>query len=290
MGDPTGIGPELVAKLLADPATARAGDVELVEAPGDPRRFPPGALSAEAGAYALRSLALAVDLAKEGRVDAICFAPLNKQALHLGGNPYEDELHWLADRLGVRSYVCEINVANGVWSSRVTSHVPLKDVSGLLSIERIVDAITLIDRTMRDAGIERPRVAVCGLNPHLGDGGLAGHEEIDVIRPAVERASALVSRVEGPVAADRVFLKVRDGAYDGVVTMYHDQGQIALKLLSSGGAVSLQGGLPIPVTTPAHGTAFDIVGRNVADPTAMRNAFELACRMGARRRRPVAGS
>ncbi len=321
LGDPTGIGPELVARLLADATATEAAEIHVIGDGGELRRgariagvgldvaetgapadpdfasgrpvlqrvegvrggFALGAPSAAAGAHALRTLAIAVDLAAAGRADAVCFAPLNKKALHDGGNPFADELHWLADRLGVAGYVCEINVANGVWSSRVTSHVPLKDVSGLITIERIVDAVVLIDRTMRDAGIERPRIAVCGLNPHLGDGGLAGRDEIDVIAPAVERARGRVPGVEGPLPADRVFLRVRDGAYDGVVTMYHDQGQIALKLMTSGRAVSLQGGLPVPVTTPAHGTAYDIVGTGRADPSAMRAAFDLAWTMGARR-------
>lgn len=322
LGDPSGIGPELVARLLADQPLMQAAEVYLVGdrdellrgqriagvasevgeaasiAEADFTRgrpvlqhvagirggFPHGAASAAAGAHALRTLGIAVDIAAAGGADAVCFAPLNKKALHDGGNPFDDELHWLADRLGVSSYVCEINVADGVWSSRVTSHVPLRDVGRLLTVDRIVDAIVLIDRTMRDAGIARPRIAVCGLNPHLGDGGLVGREEIDVIGPAIERAAAIVPGVVGPFPADRLFLRVRDGDYDGVVTMFHDQGQIALKLMTSGRAVSLQGGLPVPVTTPAHGTAYDIAGTGRADPAAMRLAFELACAMGARQR------
>jgi len=326
LGDPSGIGPELIAKLLADPATCELADVcvigsreELVrgqriagvrapfalagsieeadfsagvavlqDVPGVSGGFAHGVVSADAGRHCLETLGIALDQAAAGATDAVCFAPLNKEAMHAGGNAFSDELHWLADRLGVRDYVCEFNVLGHVWTSRVSSHVALKEVSGLLTVERVVDAVVLIDRAMRDAGIAEPRIAVCGLNPHSGDGGVMGREEIDVIAPAIEEARRVVDRVDGPFPADTVFLKVREGLYDAVVTMYHDQGQIALKLMGFDRGVSVQGGLPVPITTPAHGTAFDIVGRNRANVSAMRHAFDLACRMGRRRSTVVA--
>jgi 4-hydroxythreonine-4-phosphate dehydrogenase len=321
LGDPSGVGPEIVAKLLADPATLDAADVHLVgsreeflraqriagvEVPftasaavedadfdaglpvlqhiaGAPGGFAHGAVSAEAGRYCLEAVGLAVDTAAAGGTDAVCFAPMNKAALAAGGNPYADELHWFAERLGYEGYACEINVLGDLWSSRVTSHVALKDVAAVITQERIVDAVVLIDRVMREAAIAEPRVAVCGLNPHSGDGGLIGREEIEVIEPAIEQARRHVGRVDGPFPADTIFLKVRDGHYDAVVTMYHDQGQIAMKLMGFDRGVSIQGGLPVPIVTPAHGTAFEIAGRGVANASAMREAFELACRMGRQR-------
>jgi 4-hydroxythreonine-4-phosphate dehydrogenase len=144
----------------------------------------------------------------------------------------------------------------------------------------------LLIEAIRSAGVRSPRIAVCGLNPHNGDNGSFGREELDVIAPAVEEARARGLDVEGPFAADTIFLKLQGEhpAYDGVVTMYHDQGQIAMKLMGFSRGVTVQGGLPLPITTPAHGTAFDIAGRGRANPGAMKRAFDLACRMSAARR------
>ncbi len=169
-----------------------------------------------------------------------------------------------------------------LWNARVTSHIPLKDVAARLSGERIHRALTLTDSCMRNAGFARPRIAVAGLNPHAGDGGNFGREEIDIIAPVVAAGQREGIAVEGPFPADTVFLRARGGAFDAVLTMYHDQGQIAMKLMGFERGVTIQGGLPIPVTTPAHGTAYDIVGRGTADHGAMRNAFRMACRLASR--------
>jgi 4-hydroxythreonine-4-phosphate dehydrogenase len=144
--------------------------------------------------------------------------------------------------------------------------------------------IQLIHESLVRAGIAAPRVGVCGLNPHNGDGGAYGREEIDVITPGVELARARGFAADGPYPADTMFVRAtrKSGGYDGVVTMYHDQGQIAMKLLGFERGVTVQGGLPMPITTPAHGTAYDIAGRGVANAGAMKNAFELACAMGER--------
>jgi 4-hydroxythreonine-4-phosphate dehydrogenase len=179
--------------------------------------------------------------------------------------------------------VCEFNVLDKLWTSRVTSHVSLKDVSGLVTREAVTQGIELLMSAIRRAGVAAPRIAVCGLNPHNGDNGSFGREELDVIGPAVDEARSRGLPVEGPFAADTIFLKLQGEhpAYDGVVTMYHDQGQIAMKLMGFWRGVTVQGGLPFPITTPAHGTAFDIAGQGIANPGAMQRAFELACRMGA---------
>ena len=224
-----------------------------------------------------------MDGTKRGEVDAICFAPLNKQAMKLGGMKHEVELHHFAQYLGVTGYFCEFNTLGDLWTSRVSSHIPLKDAAAMLSQERIVQATRLIYQSLQASGTATPKVAVAAFNPHGGDGGVCGREEIDVIEPAVAELRATGFPVDGPFPADTIFLKARDGQYQAIVTMYHDQGQIAIKLMGFSKGVTVQGGLPIPITTPAHGTAYDIAGKGVADVNATLNAFNMACRMGAAR-------
>jgi 4-hydroxythreonine-4-phosphate dehydrogenase len=325
LGDPAGIGPELVARLLADPAARESADVLLIadehevkagmQVAGREFRYtrvdsfhhagrstggvvlvrhgtrPPSGFvraesSASAGKYCLETLAAALDAVDAALADAIVFAPLNKHSLHLAGMRTSDELHWFAQQLDFGGPVCEFNVLDSLWTSRVTSHVALKEVSGLVTREAVAQGIDLLLEAIRSAGVVSPRIAVCGLNPHNGDNGSFGREELDVIGPAVEEARTRGAPVEGPFAADTIFLKLQGErpAYDGVVTMYHDQGQIAMKLMGFSRGVTVQGGLPVAITTPAHGTAFDIAGQGRANPGAMKRAFDLACRMGAARR------
>ena len=240
-----------------------------------------GQAQAACGAAVLQVLNLCMDGAKRGEVDAICFAPLNKQAMKLGGLKHEDELHHFAEYLGVTGYFCEFNTLGDLWTSRVSSHIPLKDAAAMLSKERIVDAARLIYASLQASGTAEPRVAVAAFNPHGGDGGVCGREEIDIIAPAVAELRAAGVLVDGPFPADTIFLKARDGLYQAIVTMYHDQGQIAIKLMGFSKGVTVQGGLPVPITTPAHGTAYDIAGQGVADVNATLNAFRIAQRMGA---------
>lgn len=244
---------------------------------------------AACGAAVLRVLNLCMDGAKRGEVDAICFAPLNKQAMKLGGLKHEDELHHFAEYLGVTGYFCEFNTLGDLWTSRVSSHIPLKDAASMLSQERIVDAARLIYRSLQASGTASPTVAIAAFNPHGGDGGMCGREEIDIIEPAVRELRASGFPVDGPFPADTIFLKARDGQYQAIVTMYHDQGQIAIKLMGFSKGVTVQGGLPVPITTPAHGTAYDIAGQGVADVNAMLNAFQIAQRMGGRLTAPPQG-
>jgi 4-hydroxythreonine-4-phosphate dehydrogenase len=238
---------------------------------------------AACGSAVLQVLDLCMDGAKRGEVDAICFAPLNKQAMKLGGLKHEDELHHFAEYLGVTGYFCEFNTLGDLWTSRVSSHIPLKDAASMLSRERIVDAARLIYQSLQASGTAHPKVAVAAFNPHGGDGGVCGREEIDIIEPAVRELRASGFPVDGPFPADTIFLKARDGQYQAIVTMYHDQGQIAIKLMGFSKGVTVQGGLSVPITTPAHGTAYDIAGQGVADVNATLNAFRIACRMGAAR-------
>jgi 4-hydroxythreonine-4-phosphate dehydrogenase len=240
----------------------------------------PNQAQAACGAAVLQVLNLCMDGAKRGEVDAICFAPLNKQAMKLGGLKHEDELHHFAEYLGVTGYFCEFNTLGDLWTSRVSSHIPLKDAAAMLTKQRIVDAARLIYTSLQASGNANPKVAVAAFNPHGGDGGVCGREEIDIIEPAVAELRAGGVPVDGPFPADTIFLKARDGLYQAIVTMYHDQGQIAIKLMGFSKGVTVQGGLPVPITTPAHGTAYDIAGQGVADVNATLNAFRIACRMG----------
>ncbi|RFO94753.1 4-hydroxythreonine-4-phosphate dehydrogenase [Rhodoferax lacus] len=321
LGDPAGIGPELVARLLARADLLALANVVLVgdawlwdegqaiaglqvptqrvgsfaEVRGRSSTAMPAFLpmdtvrpeqvvraqaGAAGGASVLAVLDSCMDATLAGHIDAITFAPLNKHAMKLGGLKHEDELHHFAQHLGVTGYFCEFNTLNGLWTSRISSHVPLKDVPKYLDQQRIIDAASLIYKSLQQSGNATPRVAVAGFNPHNGDGGTCGREEIDIIAPAVQKLAALGLPVQGPFPADTIFLKARAGELDAIVTMYHDQGQIAIKLMGFSQGVTVQGGLPIPITTPAHGTAFDIAGQGKANVDATANAFKIACRMG----------
>jgi 4-hydroxythreonine-4-phosphate dehydrogenase len=253
-------------------------------------RFTSGVAGADNGRYMLDALVQGVDLVSSGAADALCFAPLNKGALRLGGMHQEDELRWFADHLSFRGECGELNVLRNLWTARVTSHVALRDVSALLTPAKVADAIRMITEALRAAGVAEPRIAVCGLNPHNGDNGNYGDEEGRLIEPGVQLAIAQGYPAQGPFPADTAFVRAlrAQGGFDGVVTMYHDQGQIAMKLLGFEQGVTVHGGLPIPITTPAHGTAYDIVGQGVANAQAMRNAFDLAVRMGQAFRRKKA--
>lgn len=237
--------------------------------------------SAAAGRGALQALNTCLEGVRRGDVDAICFAPLNKQSLKLGGMKVEDELHYFANFFGVETYFCEFNTLGTLWTSRVSSHVPMKSIFDYITQERVEAAARLTWNTLRRAGFDNPRIGIAALNPHGGDGGTCGREEIDILAPALERLAREGVPVEGPFPADTIFLKARAGLLDSVITLYHDQGQIALKLLGFERGVTVHGGVPACITTPAHGTAFDIAGKGVANAEAMVQAFLLASRMGA---------
>ena len=217
-----------------------------------------------------------------GDADAVCFTPFNKQAMRLADSSYEDEIGFTAGVLGTRGPATEFNILEGLWNARVTSHVPLEEVASLLTIDGIVEALELTERALRAAGLAQPRIGVAALNPHAGDGGNFGRQEIDIIGPAVERAKARGLGAEGPYPADTVFVRAKGGQFDAVLTMYHDQGQIAMKLMGFDRGVTLLGGFPFPICTPAHGTAYDIAGRGIANIGATRAALLLAARMARR--------
>ncbi|WP_432573335.1 4-hydroxythreonine-4-phosphate dehydrogenase PdxA [Kineococcus sp. SYSU DK005] len=321
LGDPAGVGPELVAKLLALPGTSAAADVVLVSdteeiasagrdagvdirlssEPGDglPRLHPTRGVrpeggfvrqraTAEGGRWSLDALSTALDLVRADEVDAVVFASLNKTSMHLAGMTENDELHWFESVLGADpagdGFTCEINVLPGLMTSRVTSHVSVAEVDAGITPERVLGATRLLDRLLRERGVASPSLAVCALNPHAGEGGRFGRHEIEVISPAVQRLRAEGIDVQGPFPSDTIFLRARTDEFDGVVTMYHDQGQIAMKLLGFDRGVTVAGGLSVPICTPAHGTAFDIVGQGRAGIGAMQHAFEIAVSIASQRR------
>jgi 4-hydroxythreonine-4-phosphate dehydrogenase len=238
-----------------------------------------GVAARAGGQYALANYRLALTMARGGRADAVCFTPFNKQAMRLAHPSYDDEIGFSFDVVGIAGPASEFNVLESLWNARVTSHVRLADVAALITTQRVLRALQLTDAAMRTSGLARPRIAVAGLNPHAGDGGNFGREKIEEITPAVAHAQAEGIAADGPYPPDTVFLRARTGAFDAVLTMYHDQGQIAMKLMGFDRGVTLLGGFPFPICTPAHGTAYDIAGQGVANIGATRAAALLAARM-----------
>ena len=322
LGDMTGIGPEISARLLAagtlkslariavvgdarvfELGCADAGanppwraydsvgaidwsrdEIALVDLHNvDPATIPRGEMSPESGRLTGETLKHMIDLALAGAIDGICFAPLNKAALHRGGWNYPDEHQMFAALTGHSGFFGEMNVIKQFATFRVTSHVALRVALEMITPERITAAVRLADTTLKANGIGRPRIAVAALNPHSGEGGLFGDEEIRIIRPTVDKLAAEGIGCQGPVSSDVIFLKALKGEYDGVVMMYHDQGQIATKLLGFNQGVTVTAGLKTVFTTPAHGTAFDIVGQGKADTGALEQALRIAARMAVAR-------
>jgi 4-phospho-D-threonate 3-dehydrogenase / 4-phospho-D-erythronate 3-dehydrogenase len=322
LGDVTGIGPEISARLLASGATGELANVvvigdkrvldlgirnagvtlgyrtvasvDAIRWPSetlpvidlgniDPAQFPQGVSSAQSGRLTGETLKYMIDLALERKIDGICFAPLNKGAMHQGGWKFNDEHQMFAKLTDHSGFFGEMNVIKEFSTFRVTSHVALREALNMITPERIESAIRLAHETLRSAGHAQPRLGVAALNPHCGENGLFGDEEIRIIRPTVERLRAAGVNCTGPISSDAIFIKARNGDFDGVVMMYHDQGQIATKLLGFNKGVTVTAGLKTVFTTPAHGTAYDIVGQGKADRGAMEHAFTLAARMAASR-------
>jgi 4-hydroxythreonine-4-phosphate dehydrogenase len=318
MGDPAGISPELTARIIAlddvkaaahlvvigdrrildEGAKAASIDLDLetatLETFGaasgerhvfidlahlDPADVVRGEATLAGGTFATANFRTALQLADQGKAGAVCFTPFNKKAMRYAYPGYDDEIRFVADVIGFTGRVREFNVLEKVWNARVTSHIPLKDVAAALSLEAILAEIELTSNCLKNAGYDNPKIAVAGLNPHAGDGGSFGMEEIDIIEPAVAAAKARGFDVEGPFPADTVFLRALKDGFQAVMTMYHDQGQIAMKLMGFDKGVTMMGGLPFPLCTPAHGTAYDIAGRGIADVGASREALLLAARM-----------
>jgi 4-hydroxythreonine-4-phosphate dehydrogenase len=314
MGDPAGIGPEIVVKTFADPeftvpaivigdvgalsgAAARldaAIEVRRIEQPGEARRggggidvvavsdlpadLPLGKVDARAGAAAFSYVEHAVKLALAGEVSAIATAPIHKEALKAAGIPYPGHTEMLADLTDTTDYAMML-FNDELRIILVTIHLALREAIDSLSIERELKTIRLAAGAARRLGIAQPRVAVAGVNPHAGEGGLFGQEDLDIVAPAVEAARAEGIDASGPWPGDTVFMQARQGRFDIVVAQYHDQGLIPVKYLGIDQGVNVTVGLPFIRTSVDHGTAFDIAGRGTANHASLRIAIEQAAAM-----------
>jgi 4-hydroxythreonine-4-phosphate dehydrogenase len=326
LGDPAGIGPEIVVKAWASPDVHRwcrplavgrpeilrravalvksLAEVVPVPSPEDveptPRCIPcleagppnvvdapAGAVSAEGGEAAFAAVVAAARLALNGRVDAIVTSPLNKEALHRAGHDYPGHTELLAELCGVRDFAMMLYLgpggalvsAHGLAVVHVTLHTALRNVFSELDAAGVLAKARLADQFMARLKGSRPRIGVCALNPHGGEGGLFGDEELRIILPAVQQGRAEGLDLAGPLPADTLMVRARDGQFDAVVAMFHDQGHIALKLLGMHRAVNVTLGLPIVRTSVAHGTAFDIAWRGEAQATSMVEALRVAARL-----------
>ena len=335
LGDPAGIGPEIVAKTLADPETYRVcnplvigdkdalqmgiqvakkdlkihiidepsqakynpGTIDLIDLQNiDPLKIQMGKPAAMTGAASAEYVIKAADLALEEKVDAIVTAPLNKEAMHMGGYNYPGHTELLAEKSDTSDYAMMLATGN-LRVVHATTHIPFKDISKHLTTERIHTTIQIAQNACKSLGIENPRIAVAGLNPHSGDGGIFGDEEIKIITPAIEQARAEGMNVDGPVPPDTVFGKAAGGQYDIVVAMYHDQGHIPVKLLgmkydeetgkwASVSGVNITLGLRFIRTSVDHGTAYGKAGRRegTANPDSLKEAIQYAVQMAKTRK------
>jgi len=315
MGDPAGIGPEICAKALISPEVqkmancliigdrksirqglkiARTEGIEInsiknvFEAkfiPGtidvldlnnvDIARLKLGQVSKPAGKAAVEYIEKAIELAKEGTIDAIVTAPINKEAIQKAGYKYQGHTELLASRTKSKKYAMMF-VSEKFWVMLATTHIPLRKVSGQLKKAKIVNLIKLAHETLFNLRGKEPKIGVAGLNPHAGESGIFGNEEIKIIKPAVDEAKKLGINVTGPISPDAIFYLANVGMFDMVIAMYHDQGLIPMKLLSFSHSVNVTVGLPIIRTSVDHGTGFDIAGKGWANPTSMIEAIKVA--------------
>lgn len=315
MGDPAGIGSEIIIKsypqldegsryvvlgdmeVMRDALTACDVDLELhevasVEDAGTDRstldvldfgnvdEVARGETRGEYGQAGLDYLETAIDLAMEGTIDAMCNAPLNKKALELAGSEYKGHTNLLADRTETENYSMLL-IQKDIRVTHVSVHVPLEEAIETVTTENVFDTIRVTDEGLRELGIEDPNIAVAGLNPHAGEGGVLGTRDMEEIEPAIEKAQQEGIDATGPHASDNLFNQAAVGRCDGVVAMYHDQGHIPVYvhgLLESGATagVNMTIGLPIIRTSTMHGTGFDIAGTGIADPDSMLDALNAA--------------
>ena len=326
MGDPAGVGPELCLKATAKMASRiKAGELDLVTigtqasidqardrliAKGQ-RRYAPlidvieatpsegkvkfGQTSAEAGRQAFRAIETAIGLALKGEIDAIATAPISKEAINAAGFHYAGHTEILADLTKSKGSVLML-VHDRLRVSHVSAHVPLAKATSLVTPERLTFVIDLTYDALKRLGFKKPKLGIAAVNPHAGEGGMFGREDIDIVTPVIEKYRAQGMDITGPVPGDTVFVKALGGQFDGVVAMFHDQGHVAVKLLGfkidrkTGKWVGLSGvnitlGLPIIRTSVDHGTAFDIAGKGIANPQSMMEAIDLAMKLSVDRRK-----
>jgi 4-hydroxythreonine-4-phosphate dehydrogenase len=314
MGDPSGVGPEIIVKSLNDQTTYEncrpfvVGDLKILKralgvtnmdlqlnsiANPEEAKFqhgtidiidldlvsedlPWGQVSVEAGNAAFRYLEKAIGLANERKIHGICTAPLNKEALHKAGHMYPGHTEILAELTNTKDFAMMLS-APGLRVIHVTTHIGLMDAINQINVDRQYTVIKLAHETLEKAGIKSPRIAVCGINPHAGENGLFGHgEEEEKIIPAIVKAQAEGINVQGPLPADTLFFRARRGDFDIIVAQYHDQGHGPIKVLGLEAGVNITVGLPIIRTSVDHGTAFDIAGKNIADEQSLKEAIRMA--------------
>jgi 4-phospho-D-threonate 3-dehydrogenase / 4-phospho-D-erythronate 3-dehydrogenase len=280
VGDPAGIGPEISLKAAANPAVLEVCEPVLYGPHHETelRAFVPGRVSAESGRVACEAIARAVEDIRLGRIDAMTTAPINKEAFALAEIPYKGHTDLLA-MLTKSGPAVMMFYSEPLRVVLATVHVPLRDVPDLLTPELVDSIIDLSEREMPRFGYARPRLALAGLNPHAGEHGVIGGEDDAVLRPAVERARERGIDISGPWPGDTVFGRAAGGEFDAVIACYHDQGLIPVKLLAFGRAVNVTLGLPSIRTSVDHGTAFDIAGQGIADPSSLVEAIRLAARL-----------
>jgi len=276
-GDPAGIGPEIAAKAAAD-ARVRAVCEPVVYGPPADTSYTLGQLSAAAGRAAYDAIVRAVADAERGDIAAIATAPINKEAFRLDGLPWAGHTDLLAHLTNAPD-VAMMFYSESLRVVLATIHIALAEVPRALTRESLERTIVLTDRELPRFGFARPRIAVCGLNPHAGEHGLFGREEAQTITPVIDTCRDRGIDVSGPFPADTIFVRARRGEFDVVIACYHDQGLIPVKLVAFGQAVNVTLGLPIVRTSVDHGTAFDIAGKGIADPESMIAAVLLAARL-----------
>ncbi len=317
MGDPAGIGPEIILKSLAtdslsgtncivigsvevlrkvleqklaptqeinvinkvSEARFTSGVVNVIDVPlKDMQTFEIGKVQAQTGDLAYRCIEKATSLALNNEISAIATAPLNKEALHLAGHNYPGHTELLAELTDTKEYAMVLYTDN-LRVIHVTTHIALLKFLQTLNKTRVNTVIKIADEFMKKAGFEQPKIAVAGVNPHAGENGLFGHEEIEILSPCIETMKAEGLDVYGPCPPDTVFLQASQGLYDIVVAMYHDQGHIPLKLMGFYDGVNITAGLPFFRTSADHGTAFDIAWTGIANPESMVKSIELAVKL-----------
>ena len=326
LGNSAGVGPELVAKLAVNNYYADhcrpviIGDLRMFERglqvvggdvphyvidsmdqcdwdrgfpvldtkDQDPAQVVYGEANAYCGASDLNQMNIAIGLCKAGKIEGFVFGPFHKGAMKMAGLHDESEHTYLAKAFGLTTPFCEVNMMDDLMTVRTTSHIPISDVSANITETALREAIELGEITGETLG-HKPRIAVAALNPHCGEFGLCGREEVDVIQPTIEKVVAETGwNVTGPYSADTLFIRALEGDFDVVVTMYHDQGQIALKLVGFKRCITVAGGQPYPIATCAHGTAFDKVGTGTAATDSFERAVKTAAKMAVAKRAKMA--
>jgi len=275
LGDVAGIGPEVIRKALASCKLPRDFEYEVVLASVAPR-VRPGRLSLRAAQFAIRSLSSGLEGIRSGRYGALVTGPVNKTGLSRAGFRYPGQTEWLAAKTKTKKFAMML-ACDQLRVALVSTHLSLAEAVRAVRQEKIIEIASLTREFLLRAGIRNPRIAVAGLNPHAGENGIIGREDGEIILPAVQKLRRRGWRIAGPLSPDTVFHQAADGAYDAVVCMYHDQGLIPLKLLAFDSGVNVTLGLPFPRTSPDHGTAYDIAGKNLANPGSMIEAIKLAC-------------